>query len=266
MARLWAPLVLSLALVVAGCSGFAGGPAEDRTTVAPGAVPTTTDRADGRYVAPGVTAEGLVDPGALQRAHTTQLANASHTFRERVTRRDANGTILSQYTTVVRRNGSAVRYRYVRRATAAATSLRIDSWADGQRVYTARTEGNATTYSVEDTVATARRVPLGPSDYGASLGRVFGLLSVDVAGTDRENGSVRYRLTTTRVRDVPPLENVRFEGTVTPEGVLAEYRISYRVRRNGEPVDVTVRVTVDDIGTTAVERPSWYQRAVSETE
>jgi len=257
---------LALALVTAGCSGFTGGRTPDGTTVTPATVPAVEDGADGRYLAPGVTDEELVDPGALQRAHTTRLANTPHTFRERVTRRYPNGTLLSRYTTVVERNESAVRYRYERQTAGGATPLRVESWADDQEVYTARTEGNVTTYSVEDTVRTARRVPLDTEDYGTSIGRVLGLVSIDVGGTDRRDGRRTYRLVTTRSRDVPPLENVSFEGRVTPDGVLTAYRITYRVRRDGTPVDVTVRVTVDDLGATAVERPTWYEDAVAENE
>ena len=263
MARAVAALALTLALLGAGCSGLTGAPAESEPTLSPATVPAVSDRDDGQYVAPGVTDRRLVDPGALQRAHATALSNTSHTFRERVTRQYPNGTLLSRYTTTVQRNGSAVRYRYERSPSNGTVPLRVETWAEDRDVYTARTEGNATTYSVERAAATARRVPLGPDDYGASIGRVLGLLSLDVAGTERRDGRRTYRLVTTQSRDVPPLENVSFRGHVTPEGVLTDYRITYRVSRGGTPVDVTVRVTVDDLGTTVVERPPWYERAVT---
>lgn len=266
MSRSVAPATLALALLVAGCSGFAGGPAAERPSLTPVPVPTTDAGTGGQYLAPGVTEERLVDPAALQRAHAARLANTSHTYRERVTRRYANGTLRGQYTTVVRRNESAVRYRYVQRETAENPGYRIDSWADGRRIYTARTVDNETTFRTETVPVTARQVPLETADYAASLGRVFGQFSLVVTGTVRRDGRPLYRLATAGHRDVPPLRNASFVGYVTPRGVVTEYRVSYRTRRDGVPVDVTVAVTVDELGNTTVARPAWYDRAVTRTD
>jgi hypothetical protein len=264
MTRAVAPLALALLLVLAGCGGFAGDRRTETTRVTPVEVPTTTERPD-RFVAPGMTAERLVDPTALQRAHASRLANTSHRFREVVTRRGANGTLLARYVTLVVRNGSTVRYRYDGDRLDGRETWAVDRYVTADRVYTARTDGTATNYSVEAVAATGRRVPVSPDDYVASLTRVFGLLPIRVEETVRRGDRTRYYLETTAPRDVPPLRNATFVGAVTPEGVVDDYRVSYDVRRGGRPVTVTVTVSISDLGTATPERPGWTDRARNRT-
>lgn len=242
------------------------GPATETPRVTPVEVPTTSERPD-RYVAPGMTADRLVDPSALQQSHAATLANTSHTFREVVTRRAADGTLLSRYVTLVTRNGSTVRYRFDgdRRADEDGP-WPIDRYVTADRVYTARTNGSATTYAVDAVSVTGRRVPLSPADYAASVTRVFGLLPIQVEESVRSGDQTRYYLETAEPRDVPPLRNATFTGAVTPEGVIDDYRVSYEIRRDGRPVTVTVTVSIDDLGSAAVPRPEWYDRAVAETD
>jgi hypothetical protein len=113
---------------------------------------------------------------------------------------------------------------------------------------------------------TGRRVPLSPADYAASVTRVFGLLPIQVEESVRSGDQTRYYLETAEPRDVPPLRNATFTGAVTPEGVIDDYRVSYEIRRDGRPVTVTVTVSIDDLGSAAVPRPEWYDRAVAETD
>lgn len=260
MPRAAAPLALALLLVLAGCGGFASDDRTETTRVTPVEVPTTTERPD-RFVAPGMTAEQLVDPAALQRAHAARLTNDSHRFREVVTRRAANGTLLARYVTLVVRNGSTIRYRFDDDRLDGRDEWRVDRYVTADRVYTARTERNSTNYTVEPVSGVGRRVPVSPDDYAASLTRVFGLLPIRVDETVRRGDRTRYYLETSEPRDVPPLRNATFVGAVTPEGVVDDYRVSYEVRRDGRPVTVTVTVSISDLGTATVERPAWLDRA-----
>lgn len=266
MPRSVGPLVVALTLLLAGCGGVVSSPATETPSVTPVEVPTTTHQPD-RFVAPGMTAERLVDPAALQRSHAATLANSSHTFREVVTRRAANGTLLGRYVTFVARNGTTVRYRFDgdRRAEEDGP-WPVDRYVTGERVYTARTNGSATTYATGVVSETGRRVPLSPADYAASMTRVFGLLPIQVEETVRSGDRTRYYLETADPRDVPPLRNATFVGAVTPAGVIDDYRVSYEVEREGRPVTVTVTVSIDDLGRATVERPDWYDRAVAETD
>jgi len=263
MSRPVGSLALALTLLLAGCGGVASGPATETPRVTPVEVPTTTPQPD-RFVAPGMTADRLVDPGALQQSHAATLANTSHTFREVVTRRAPNGTLLSRYVTLVTRNGTTIRYRFDGDRRAGDDGpWPVDRYVTGDRVYTARTNGTATTYAVDAVSETGRRVPLSPSDYAASVTRVFGLLPIQVEETVRSGDRTRYYLETAEPRDVPPLRNATFTGAVTPEGVIDDYRVSYEASRDGRPVTVTVTVSIDDLGTTRVARPVWYDRAVA---
>ena len=264
MTRAVAPLALALLFVLAGCGGLASDARTETPRITPVEVPTTSQTSP-EFVAPGMTAERLVDAEALQRAHANTLANTSHTFRETVTRRAPNGTVLSRYVTLVARNGTAVRYRYDSdRADGRQEDWDVDRFAEGERVYTARRSGADTVYTVE-TVGTGRRVPVSPEDYTNSLSRVFALLSITIDETVRRGDQTRYYLTTADPRDVPPLRNATFSGAVTPGGVVDDYQVSYRVSDDGRPVDVTVDVSITDLGTTVVERPDWYERARNET-
>jgi hypothetical protein len=260
MARVVAPLALALSLLLAGCGGVASDARTETTRVTPVEVPTTTERPD-RFVAPGMTAERLVDPEALQRAHAARLANASHQFREVVTRRAANGTLLARYVTLVVRNGSTVRYRFDGDRRDENETWPVDRYVTADRVYTARTVGNTTNYTVAPVSETGRRVPVAPDDYAASLTRVFGLLPLRVEDSVRSGDQTRYYLETTAPRDVPPLRNATFVGAVTPKGVVDDYRVSYEVPRDGRSVTVTVTVSISDLGTATVERPAWLDRA-----
>lgn len=258
MTRAVALLALALLLVLAGCGGFAGNPRSETTRVTPVEVPTTTERPE-RFVAPGMTAERLVDPTALQRAHAARLTNDSHRFREVVTRRAANGTLLSRYVTLVVRNGSTVRYRFDGDRSDGRDEWTIDRYVTADRVYTARTDRNGTSYSVDPISEAGRRVPVTSDDYTASLTRVFGLLPIRVEESVRSGDQTRYYLETAEPRDVPPLRNATFVGAVTPEGVVDDYRVSYEVRRDGRPVTVIVTVSISELGTATVERPAWVE-------
>jgi len=68
----------------------------------------------------------------------------------------------------------------------------------------------------------------------------------------------------TERRDIPPLRNVSFVGSITEEGVMTEYTLEYEVRNDGVPVNVTVHSSVA-LGRTTVERPTWLADAVNAT-
>lgn len=255
-------LALALSVAVAGCGGSAQ--EEPESTVTPAPVPEGDAQpvVEDDLVAPGVTAERIVDAGALTEAHEQRLSSSSYTVREQVVRRGPDGSVRDERTTVVRRNGSDIRYQQVTRAANGTEVRRVDRWSGGSRTYTARTDRNGTTYSTLNATAGAT---VAASNYARSLGRVLGLLPVTVTGRTERAGTTYYRLEAAEVRDRPPLSNVSFVGYVGPGGLVRNYTVTYTTDIGAEAIDVTVRVTVEDVGATSVERPAWYGAARNAT-
>lgn len=253
-------LALAALLAVAGCSGLVGDGEESHTeTVTPAPVPTSEAAAGPERVAPGLTAEELVDADALVASHGAILANTTYTRRRRVTRRYENGTLQGQYVSVVQRNDTAIRYWYNRTGD---RGRRVDRFATDERVYTAVTRANGTVYQVTDVGSRARAARLGAVDDTTSLRRAFRTLSVETDGTVERDGRTLYRLRSTDSRDVLPIRNVSFVGYVTPEGLVTEYRISYTVERD-PPIRVEVVASLEAVGETSVERPTWLGEAAN---
>jgi len=258
---LWAALVV--VVVVAGCGSLAddGGATADSSTVTPVPIQTPRPTPAPSTVAPGLATDRIVDHTALVENHGRIINGTAHTYRRRVTRRYANGTVWRTYSTVIERNGSALRYRY-NWTTAASDGggQVIDRWRTGDRTYVARTDGNRTTYTVENATAGGGPV-LGTRDgYASSLPQFLQRLEVTVTGTESRNGQRLYRLETTESKALPPSRNVTFVGYVTPDGVFTEYRLTYDVVRRDTSIGVTVATSFEGIGSTTVPRPSWIDR------
>lgn len=268
MRRTTGLVLLLSAVLLAGCGSPGDAHADERRTLTPVPVPTG-DAPTGvgvARVAPGLTADALVDPEALLRSHAARLDNTSYTSRRRVTRRYRNGSLRSRWNSTVRDNGTAARIRHsgivVREG--AETVTRIDRWSTDDRIYMAVTHGNDTTYQVSP-VVDAGRGTFDGSDYSESLGRILTHLPVTVGDPVEVNGTTVYPLAVAEPRDVPPLRNVSFSGHVTRDGVLMEYTLRYGVRNDGVPVRVTVHTVISNVGRTTVERPGWVADAVNAT-
>ena len=52
---------------------------------------------------------------------------------------------------------------------------------------------------------------------------------------------------------------------VSPDGVVRLYEVHTVGNAAGHPVDLTLSVSTDDLGTTSVEEPSWVEAAQNET-
>lgn len=262
----WAPLVLvAVVAVTAGCGSLAGGEGgTEPRSLTPAPVPATDSTPGPETVAPGLAADRVVDHAALVANHAAVINSSSHTYRRRVTRRYANGTVWREYTTVVERNGSALRYRYNWSSAVGDGRVRsTDRWRSDGLTYVARTVGNETNFSVEATTADGP-VGLGTENgYAASLPRFLRLLDVTVTGPEVRDGERQYRLVTPEPVRLSPSRNVTFTGYVTSEGVFTGYRLSYLVARGDVRTAVTVRASFEDVGTTTVSRPSWLRQALA---
>jgi hypothetical protein len=252
--------VVVVVVVTAGCGSLAGdsGETADSATVTPVPVETPRPTPAPETVAPGLATDRVVDYTALAENHGRVINSTAHTYRRNVTRRYANGTVWRAYSTVIERNGSALRYRYNwTTATDDATGQVIDRWSAGGRTFVARTDGNRTTYAVENATADGGPVLGTRSGYASSLPQFLQRLNVTVAGTESRNGQRLYRLETPEPKTLPPSRNVTFVGYVTPDGVFTEYRLSYEVVRRDTSIGVTVEATFEGINSTTVSRPAW---------
>jgi hypothetical protein len=263
MRRLALWVVVFAVVVTAGCSSLAGddGATADSSTVTAVPIQTPQSTPAPSTVAPGLATDRIVDYTALVENHGRVINGTAHTYRRNVTRRYANGTVWRTYSTVVERNGSTLRYRY-NWTTAASTGSGqvIDRWTSGDRTYVARTDGNRTTYAVENATAGGGPVLGTRSGYAASLPQFLQRLEVTVAGTESRNGQRLYRLETPEPKALPPSRNVTFVGYVTPDGVFTEYRLTYDVVRRDTSIGVTVAASFEGIGSTTVSRPEWVDR------
>jgi hypothetical protein len=263
-ATLW--LALSLALLGAGCGSLGGGSGSPTATetVTPVAVPGTEATPESPLVAPGLADDRVVNDSALAAAHARIVLESPHTYRERVIRRYANGTLQSAYTTVVQRNGTRARYQYNRSASLRnPVPVTVDRWVAANQSYVARTSGNETSYRVADGLGT--RIPLRTVDYASSVEQAFRLMEITVTGTDRRGNQTVYRLATPEPQDLPPSRNITFVAHVTPEGVFTDYRLTYDLVRSDEHTRVTVEVAFENIGSTTVPRPDWARNVTNGT-
>lgn len=265
-APLW--LVLAVAVAVAGC-GFLtadSGADEATPTVSPVPVPTTETTPEPTTVAPGLAAGRVVDYTTLVEHHASVIRGNSHTYRKRVTRRYSNGTVWREQTTFIQRNQSALRYRYNwSSASGNDTHRSIDRWRSGNRTYVARTDGTRTTVGVGNATTRAGVILGTRGGYASSLDRFLRLLDVTVEAVETPDGQRRYRLSTPEPRQLSPAQNVTFVGSVTPDGVFTEYRLTYRIVRQDIEIDVAVVASFEGIGSTTVARPSWADRIAADT-
>lgn len=248
-------VVVTLALVLAGCSGFVQ---QDSTgTVTPAAVPT-----DGAGYPPGVSEDAVV-PSALASAHARTLATSNYTLvtRQRVT--DRNGTVLreSNHSRNVAANGTVYAGHLRQSGTELNTyTSRIDYWTNGSIVaarYDERVNRpSRVRWTVRDDGPVSdlpeRRTILGVGE------------SVDLSVADRTDGGVV--LVGTRFRNPDRLATPLFVGDpgnvsvrlrVSQDGIVEALRLSYHAERNGQRVRVLRDLRVTDVGSTTVVRPEW---------
>lgn len=267
------PAAVVLLVVVAGCSGVAGDPPR-RFTVTPAPVPTVTPEPDDGGLAPGLEPGGVVDPEALVEAHARALEGRSYTVDYAETRR-RNGTTVLRYTRHIQLEVDRNRYCY-------RTGMVVDRgpdpwrryverWTDGRQVLEAVEEDNATAYGVarnrQDVPARpAELLPFDPT-YKRGLFTLFLRLNTTVAGREERNGTTVYRVEAAGpgTLSVPSLDDLSLTAYVEGTGMVRGYRLSYTVTLDEGPMTITGRLRFTGVGTTTVERPPWYGRALANT-
>jgi len=276
-----AVLALVYLVVLAGCGSDGSGGGGTEPTVTPAAVPadtTTTTATDERErtLAPGVTTAGVVAPARLVGAHVDALAGRSFTTTRRAVSYTANGSLRSE----VRTRGlvSADRRRLLveRRARGPVVrgiglDGRTDQYIAGETVLQRERSGGTVTYD------RTRRQPgtisgsvlVTDLTAGSTLALALDALTFEVRPYQDPWYSRQYRLVSTGVEDRDTLvglggrnvSDVSFMATVTDEGLVSWFRLSYTADRGDGQVRVVRTVGFDSLGETTVGRPSWYGNA-----
>jgi hypothetical protein len=280
-------LLVVCCLLVAGCSGPTDrpGPTPDTPTLTPADVPEAADLEGGRLLAPGLSTDGVFDPGALARAHRDRLSTTSYRVVRNRTVRYANESLAAptdrqsldfvHEEAVVATDVTA--YRFTKLETsgqawvAAEPYSRVDVWYDAPLVRNrlVDTGGTERFWGFDDE-------PAGGPLAGPSAHRLVraDLSAVKVRVVDREAVGDRtvYRLRGSRLVDaenlsVPPLgtdpRNVSFTASVDSRGVVRSYTLAYDATFTVDGSTLRVRQThrLTAVGEATVGRPDWLSTA-----
>lgn len=271
------PILIAVAILVAGCSGFTGG--EDPTpTLTPATAPETV------AYPPGVDASGVVSPATLADAHSERDDNRSYTLVSNRTVTFRNGTVRSQ---LLVRLALAENRSYLATISTAGPHgpvlLGIPPaaavyWSNGTtyaRKYTRDGETTYNTFSPPDqytgtwqfwtqTVAFG-----GRSGYaGKAIRATFDSIPTTLADRDDRNGTTFYRLTGDEAiatdfaaPEIDTVGNLTFEATVDGDGLVHSMTYRFDGTIDGQPVVVERAIRYERVGKTSVGAPSWVPRA-----
>jgi hypothetical protein len=276
-------LLVAALLVLTGCSGAPAPGASDRvpetTTATPAPVPDLTPTATRTIppvggptvtaegeLAPGVTAEGVVDAIGLGSAHRLALTDRNLTVERVVLVKYPNGTVVRLDERVA---VSAERDRLY--WTSRVGNRSVERWSEGV-VLTREVREGTVTYAGE-----RRRGGTHALEEAYRRSFLSLLVTADEARVTRvgEDGptGADYRLTATTdsLREAgSPFGLDPEPGTVSlyvrADGLVVGWDLAYTAREfRGTPVAVRTTVRHVAVGATPVERPPWYGEALATT-
>lgn len=216
---------------------------------------------------PGLSEEGVTDPLALVGAHRQTLENTSYALSTTYTYRRPNGTLLAQGTTAMRvAPGAASYFGATSQTTANATRplgvghYEVEVWANETRAVVARNLPDAEPSYRQLTRADA---PMDPDTQWELLYAVFGTGETAVVGQTERNGTTLFKVVSVPSSDADSdVPRHEFSALVDSRGVVHSLQTTRRTTVDGGPAIVSRTIRVTGLGTTTVERPPWYQRAV----
>jgi hypothetical protein len=279
-------VVLALAsaclVVLAGCGGVVTDGTDEPPRVTPAPVPAdptprpTPEASPARTLAPGVTAEGVVDATRLVGAHVSSLRERSFTTTRREVSYGENGTVRSSV--IVEGTVAADRSRsYVQRRTDGPVLRRIGFAEYTERFVAGRTVAQRTVDDGAVVLDRWRRETdrVGGSAFlpdlaaGSTLSLAFHGLNFTLSPPAEGAARTRYRLVSTGVADPGVVvglaggdaRNVSVAATVSGEGLVSWFRLSY-VDADGDRVVRTT--TFERVGTATVERPAWVENVTGD--
>lgn len=263
-------------VLLAGCAGVQFQWGSDPSTAT--TTPTPDTKEDITQYPPGISASGVPNPSTLSSAHATLLEGQSYSVSKSYEIEYANGTVYTHE--AVSTQVAANNERYLYNATVRGTTDRIYGssnatlvrYSNGSVVVQKIEIGGETSYRI---VTGSNGEPVSPSgllpDPTASdrISILFGALS-NVSVT-HQGGSVYLVEASSLKQDSLPVNGIlitnvtdfNFAATVTSDGLVRQYTVSYEGEINGQKVSVREQRAYDSVGQTTVEEPSWYEHAVS---
>jgi len=268
----------------------------------PTATPTATDTAtvtsDSRGI-PGVTDRRVTDSSALVAAHDATLRNTSVTAHRNLTLRYPNGTVAYQQLSTVRidsqrdRLFADVSYSLADRLVTVTPrhgepTTGMDVWLANRTYLVEATfePGNVTYRGTAFNESTSDTYEI----YWASLAgtgqrylsKALGGPNATVGDAVTRDGTTLYSVESTNPETPPSIlstqspprgafgqpTNVSTTALVSEQSVVHRSTTTYTttVGEDDTPIQVAYTLRFTDIGSTTVERPSWYETALNRTD
>jgi hypothetical protein len=278
-------LAVAVALVLAGCGGGVGveAPGTASPTISPAPVPTAP-ATPGARLAPGVTREGVVVPGALLAAHRERLVGTAYRT-DRLRLRIRGGTVSSRVSTVARYDGTG-RYLVERTISGSdtdrlGTATRVEQYADAEAGYRRRVVGDRravySTVGISPAPGPEPTAVLADPLAGRDVVLAFSAVRARVVTRERAGGTTTLTLAGEGLRsrealraylgrsNVSTVRNLSIRATVTGDGLVTSLAVRYTIRVDGRTERVLRRARFSGVGTTEVQRPAWYDTAAART-
>lgn len=278
----WHTLAVTVLFVLAGCSGGFGGESTDENTVNPAlagtptATPSPTPTPEltpsptptlNESLPPSLT-DGSVDPVFLADAHRRALTGFSRTIVRGISIRSENGSLLGrsvvQLETDEQRGGGRISIsQTVSGPSPESVGLGRENttyWSDGSITVTRRVDPNGT---VNYTFERANLPPAARADTTGEGAVVFAFAVANVTEVERvgESPSLFRVRGSADYSGVYEVRNISLVATVTADGLVRGYRLSYVRERDGEARRIVRTFRVFDVGETRIGRPEWYEAA-----
>jgi hypothetical protein len=278
-------LAVAVLLLTAGCSGGLGGLGDesaDENTVNPAlagtptATPSPTATAEptpsptptlNESLPPSLTSDS-VDARFLADAHRRALTGLNRTIVRGISIRTENESLLGR--SVVRletddqRGGGRISIsQTVSGPSPESVGLGRENttyWSDGSVTVTRRVDPNGT---VNYTFERANLPPAARADTTGEGAVVFAFAVANVTEVERvaESPSLFRVRGSANYSDVYDVRDISLVATVTADGLVRGYRLSYVRERGGEMRRIVRTFRVLDIGETRIGRPEWYETA-----
>lgn len=278
-------LALVFAVILAGCGGAVlGGDRSPPTTA------TATTNQSTILPPPGISSLRVLNPSALGRAHARAIENTSYVVVSNRTVSGPNGTLLSRLTTRIAVDDQEGFHARAETAGPEAPVFIGEPpaigiyWSNGTVYLRKLSHGDRTVYTQYEPPNTwvgtraywAEAVPFGARNnrpatfytavFHAVPARVVGETSIHGTPVLRLEGTINETDTDADLPDdLDSISNVTLVALVDQDGLVRALDLRYVGTLDEEPVRVHWSVRYSDIGSTSVDRPSWYDRAANET-
>lgn len=276
LSQRWRQLASIAAIIalftLAGCNGVFGNAGQQNTTNSTvAAVDVPTDQPTempAEELAPGLTSEGVSDPGALIDAQRAFVYKHSTVTHANTTISAPNGTAVFTIEQTVRRSQSSNETAYTFNVTGtdptytgSSNVSRVDAWETEDRLYTRRSYQNGSvTYN-----QFGGNAGFGPNPLGAEAlsAYIFDAQQGNASVTTRQtNSSPRYLLSGNRMEDN---DTTNYRLTIDREGVTHGLLV---VRPDYTEVGGSARthITIEESGMTGeLQPPLWLGEARQQT-